>query len=472
MICLVQTARCKTSTSTPALHHCGLIAPWQRMASSTSRRCTAIPRLPGGGGGRRLAPPYPPQRHPMRFQPVSSIDEAKPLIVQLLHAAHNQDTGGCYLALWAVAADNQREALQLRDIVIEVLDRQPYISGVCTDGPIQNRCENCCGRKTWSCDGVCSSALCQWHLKHTGAVGRHEPCHQSLTPDLQAARSERVRLLLHCARVLIRPPARRGDARPPRRAEARGAPGPEVPDPVPLPGRSAPRHPRRHDAHVGKLINCWVADLRGHAVARSAAALCNRRVGSCLLQCLCFQHDTKGQPAWCRRMQGRSKQQKSCLCCGAMFPHSIEEQPAVCSDMQRRCLPCPQDHVLYRGVCVLLKRADRTADLVARLAFRGTQAEDDGRSAGEAAGGADARVPQQPAAAARRAGRRRRRQHRHVPAGMGCVDVSSRIGTRSQTRPLTEIVKLAAAAAPAGWCAGRCTTGWQPTQALLFISHH
>jgi hypothetical protein len=46
--------------------------------------------------------------------------------------------------------------------------------------------------------------------------------------------------------------------------------------------------------------------------------------------------------------------------------------------MQRHCLPCPQDHVLYRGVCVLLEQADRTADLVARLAFRGTQAEDDG----------------------------------------------------------------------------------------------
>lgn len=75
----------------------------------------------------------------MRFQPVSSIDEAKPLIVQLLHAAHNEDTGGCYLALWAVAADNQPEALQLRDVVREVLDRHPYISGVCTDGPIQNR---------------------------------------------------------------------------------------------------------------------------------------------------------------------------------------------------------------------------------------------------------------------------------------------------------------------------------------------
>ena len=97
------------------------------------------PRLLGGAGGRRLAPAYPPQQQPIRFQAVSSIDEARPLIVQLLHAAHNQATGGCYLALWALAADNQREALQLWDVVRELLDLHPYISGVCTDGPIQNR---------------------------------------------------------------------------------------------------------------------------------------------------------------------------------------------------------------------------------------------------------------------------------------------------------------------------------------------
>ena len=77
-----------------------------------------------------------------------------------------------------------------------------------------------------------------------------------------------------------------------------------MPDSVPLPGRPAPRHPRRPDAHIGELIICWVLDLRSHALAGSARRCGNRRVGSFLLQCFVFNMIQKGSQL-CSRMQER-----------------------------------------------------------------------------------------------------------------------------------------------------------------------
>lgn len=97
------------------------------------------PRLPGGAGGRRLAPAYPPQQQPATFEPVSDRAAAKQAIVQLMRAAGTKTIRGHYLAIWQIAADTQHEAVELRDAIVKVLNKLPTLSGVCTPGPLQNR---------------------------------------------------------------------------------------------------------------------------------------------------------------------------------------------------------------------------------------------------------------------------------------------------------------------------------------------
>jgi hypothetical protein len=97
------------------------------------------PRLLGGAGGRPLAPAYPLQQQPIRFEPVSDRAAAKQAIVQLMRATGTTTSGGFYLAIWQVAADTPHEALELRDAIVKVLNTLPNLSGLCTPGPIQNR---------------------------------------------------------------------------------------------------------------------------------------------------------------------------------------------------------------------------------------------------------------------------------------------------------------------------------------------